>query len=249
MLTHSDQFVPELMQGTRSITFENCGRRFRQIDFRQNQTFTSVFGREQNWYDFDGSITGLGSKSVAASGLSDAGMWWEVNEEALYDPQGPLWFLKLSTTPERGLGHVRVIWDAALAKEVGKTLCGNGNNLPCRSLGFIKHLGDYFRNDTGLPVTANADIVGPVGGFGWKLQLGAGAPKSVRIEQIEVDPATPLLLSIAYPVGTSFNMSANAGWCTDSTQYTCVEDFHQVDSVVAVRRSREIPIMSTQTGF
>jgi hypothetical protein len=86
-------------------------------------------------------------------------------------------------------------------------------------------------------VTANADIVGPVGGFGWKLELGAGAPKSVRFEQIEVDPTTPLLLSIAYPIGTSFNMSANAGWCTDSSQYACVEDFHQVDSIVAVRRS------------
>jgi hypothetical protein len=84
MLTHSDQFVPEIMQGTRAITFENCGRRFRQQDYRLDSrpdAPSSVSGREQNWYDIDGTITGFGERSVAASGLADAGMWWEVDDE------------------------------------------------------------------------------------------------------------------------------------------------------------------------
>jgi hypothetical protein len=76
MLTHSDQFIPEMMQGTRDITFENCGRRFRL----QGGPDT-VSGREQNWMDMDGSISGLGEPSVAASGLSSAGMWWRVDDE------------------------------------------------------------------------------------------------------------------------------------------------------------------------
>jgi hypothetical protein len=80
MLTHSDQFVPEMMQGTRAIAFENCGRRFRQQDYRSNKP-SSVSGRVQNWYDIDGTITGLGERSVVASGLADAGMWWEVDNE------------------------------------------------------------------------------------------------------------------------------------------------------------------------
>lgn len=84
MLTHSDQFVPEIMQGTRAIAFENCGRRFRLQDFRSNSP-TSVSGREQNWYDHDGTITGFGERSVAASGLSDAGMWWQVDDEGEFD--------------------------------------------------------------------------------------------------------------------------------------------------------------------
>lgn len=130
MLTHSDQFVPEMMQGTKDITFENCRRRFRQQDYRSNKP-SSVSGREQNWYDMDGTVTGLGELSVVASGLADAGMWWEVDNEgksidtlilllvcvfscnalislayspAIYDPQGPLWFFKVTSGPERVWG-------------------------------------------------------------------------------------------------------------------------------------------------
>ena len=84
MVTHSDQHVPEVMQATRGVTFENCGRRFRNFDFRQSLAPhpTSNSGRLQNWYDIDGSITGLNERSVAASGLADAGMWWQVDNES-----------------------------------------------------------------------------------------------------------------------------------------------------------------------
>ena len=83
MLTHSDRHVPEIMQGTRAVSFENCGRRFRQRDWRQNASPhpSSNSGRLQNWYDIDGTITGFGERSVAASGLADAGMWWQVDTE------------------------------------------------------------------------------------------------------------------------------------------------------------------------
>jgi hypothetical protein len=82
-VTHSDQHVPEMMQGTRAIHFENCGRRFYQHDWRQNGSphMSSVSAREQNWYDIDGSITGLGGRSVIASGIADAGLWWKIEDE------------------------------------------------------------------------------------------------------------------------------------------------------------------------
>ena len=98
-------------------------------------------------------------------------------------------------------------------------------------------MGGKYKNDPGLPVTANADITGPVGGFGWKLELNKGAPKSIRFSEIEVDPATPLLLSIAYPPNTKFNITANALRCTSSIRYTCKETFRQVASVAEVRNS------------
>lgn len=82
-LTHSDQHVPEMMQATRSIEFENCGRRFRHRDFRRDRP-SSVSGREQNWLDTDGSITGFRESSIVASGLADAGMWWQVDDEGMY---------------------------------------------------------------------------------------------------------------------------------------------------------------------
>ena len=104
-------------------------------------------------------------------------------------------------------------------------------------MGHIKHLGGRFKNDAGLPVTANADIVGPVGGFGWKVELDKGVPKSIRFLEIEVDPATPLLLSIAYPPGTSFTITANAKFCTPSEKYTCKDNFRRVSSIAEVRKS------------
>jgi hypothetical protein len=156
--------------------------------------------------------------------------------KVVYDPQGPLWFFKLGSGPERGLGHFNMLWDDALHAQLGKSQCGN-SYLPCDYVGYIKHLGPYFNGDAGLPVTANANAVGPVGGFGWKLELDNGAPKSVRFHQIEVDPATPLLLSIAYPLGTSFTLVAHGGYCTDNANYTCEEMFHQVGSVADVRTS------------
>jgi len=234
-VAHSDQFVPEIMQATKYISIENSGRYFRFHDFRKNAP-SSVSGREQNWFDADGSMTGLGVPSVISSGLADAGMWWFADEKAIYDPQGPLWFFEM--TNGRGLGHVRIKWDDALHDEVGVTQCGNGKKIPCDYVGYIKHIGDLYAEDHGLPVTANADIVGPVGGFGWKFELNRGAPKSMRFEEIEVDPSTPMMISIAYPKGTTFELVAHAGWCDeDTTEYSCTHKFHQVDSVEEVRSS------------
>ena len=131
-----------------------------------------------------------------------------------------------------------MIWDSDLTNSVGKTQCGNGPFIPCDYVGRIKHLGSMYADDAGLPVTANADIVGPVGGFGWKIELDKGAPKTLRISQVEVDPATPLLVSIAYPPGTSFQIAAYAHpSCMKTAAYTCVQRFYQVDSVAAVRSS------------
>ena len=131
-----------------------------------------------------------------------------------------------------------MIWDSALTDSLGKTQCGNGPFIPCDYVGRIKHLGSMYADDAGLPVTANADIVGPVGGFGWKIELDKGAPKTFRISQVEVDPATPLLVSIAYPPGTSFQIAAYAHpSCVITATYTCHQNFYQVDSVAAVRNS------------
>ncbi|KAI2493236.1 hypothetical protein MHU86_21310 [Fragilaria crotonensis] len=237
MEAFSDQNVPEVMHATRGVKFEKCGRRFRMHDFRPISLPNSNSGRLQNWYDIDGSVTGLGERSVIASGFADAGMWWKVDDEVVFDQQGPLWFFKLDSGPQRGLGSVTMKWDSTLDAQVGVSHCGNGNSFPCDAVGRIKHLGGKYKNDAGLPVTANAQIVGPVGGFGWKLQLYKGAPKSIRFSEIEVDPATPMLLSIAYPPGTKFTITASSSYCKPSVQYTCQDTFRQVASVAAVRKS------------
>uniref|UniRef100_A0A7S4S4Y0 G8 domain-containing protein n=1 Tax=Ditylum brightwellii TaxID=49249 RepID=A0A7S4S4Y0_9STRA len=83
-LTHSDQFNPELMQGTKNITFENCGRRFKLHDFRASPPSSTVSGRNQNWLDTDGTTSGLNGPALIGSGLDDTGLWWKVDDEGPY---------------------------------------------------------------------------------------------------------------------------------------------------------------------
>jgi len=240
-LTHSDQFTPEIMQATKKISFEDCGRRFRLIDFRTNNRVPTVSGRNQNWLDSDGSVSGLGEPTLIGSGLSSAGLWWKVDDEVKHDPHGPLEFIKKDNGPARGLGHIRIEWDDAVHKTVGKTSCGNGNGLNCPALGRIRHFGPMFNLDAdplgGNEMTAQPEVAGPVGGFGWLLSLDGGAPKKLRIEDIEVDASSPLILGIAYPLGTSFTIKAHAAWCTPNSSYSCIENFTEVNSPIAVRNS------------
>ena len=79
---------------------------------------------------------------------------------------------------------------------------------------------------------------GLAGGFGWLLSLDGGAPHTMGISEIEVMPNTPLLLSIAYPPGTSFNIKAKAAyWCYESCTRSCEEAFTPVDTIQEVRYS------------
>lgn len=79
MLTHSDQFNPQVMQATEKITFEDCGRRFRNTV----QSHSTVSGRTQNWFDVDGSVTGLNVPTLIGSGQVEAGLWWNVEDEGM----------------------------------------------------------------------------------------------------------------------------------------------------------------------
>jgi hypothetical protein len=91
---------------------------------------------------------------------------------------------------------------------------------------------------TGLPLTAGGDVVGPVGGFGWILKVNQGSPRNIRFEDIEVLPETTLLLSIPFPAGTTFRITAHAAdWCSVPTNgaYSCAQSYQQVGSIDEVR--------------
>jgi hypothetical protein len=78
-LTHSDQFNPEIMQATRNITFEDVGRRFKFV----NTEIETVSGRTQNWFDVDGSASGLNEPTLMGSGYASAGDWWHVGTKCI----------------------------------------------------------------------------------------------------------------------------------------------------------------------
>ena len=236
-LAHSDQFNPEVMQGTARITEENNGRRFRLHNFRQDQAVT-VSGRDANWLDVDGSVTGFGVRSFITSGFAECGLWWAVDDNTVHDTQGPLTFINSLDGPERGLAHVRMEWDNSLHNQVGGALCVNGGSNPCPPVGSIRHRGERFVADDGMPVTANAEIAGLAGGFGWFLDISAGAPREIRFSHVEVDPGTPLLFSIAYPTGTTFDVTQHAApWCWYDPDFPCEQSFFAVSSIEDVRNS------------
>lgn len=135
------------------------------------------------------------------------------------------------------MGHFRMQWDEDLHRNVGTTTCGNGDGQPCPTLGYARHRGNLFGNKPGLPITATGSILGPIGGFGWSLDLAAGAPRNVVFDRIEVLHKTPLLVSIAYPPGTNFTIATDAGvGCFENNgEFSCNEVFEQVDSIEQVR--------------
>jgi hypothetical protein len=80
-LTHSDQFTPQIMQGTRAISFEKCGRRFSLDNWLRADT---VSGREQNWLDTDGTASGRGVPTFMGSGSQSALHWWTVDDNGTW---------------------------------------------------------------------------------------------------------------------------------------------------------------------
>ena len=198
-LTHitslTDEHTPEIMQATKNITYVDCGRRFRLKDFRDNNNPSSVSGRAQNWMDVDGSASGLDEPTIIGSGLTDAGHWWNIEDDVVMDPEGPLTFIKVNNGPERGLGHLRFRFDDSIHDSVGVSSCmnglkgtaGNNTHSLCPTLGRIRHMGTRFDLDNdpsgGLPVTPNTEVAGPVGGFGWMMEIDSGSPKSLTIGQ------------------------------------------------------------------
>jgi hypothetical protein len=163
---------------------------------------STMSARASNWIDADGSASGVGEPAFMGSGTIDAGLWWKIDDSLTYDEQGPLWFIKKNDGPSRGLGHMKLFFDKAMHDQAGKAVCtGSGvPDNPCPYLESIRHMGHKYEDDAGLPVTANPDVAGlVVGGFSWLLKFGEGSPVELLIQEIEVYPDTPMMLSIPYP--------------------------------------------------
>ena len=158
----------------------------------------------------------------------------------MVDDQAPIVFIKRNNGKARGIGHIHLYWDKNLHKQVGSSVCLNGGG-QCPTVGYMRHLGHKFspayntNANPGLPITANPDTVGPVGGFGWVLKLNGGAPRNLLIQETALDPDNMLLLSIAYPIGSTFTIQARQEWCSTNAQYTCTQTYEAMASVDEVR--------------
>jgi hypothetical protein len=115
--------------------------------------------------------------------------------------------------------------------------------MPCPWEGFVRHAGKMFspfaypgKVNHGIPLTARGDVTGPTGGYGWIIRFNKTAPRSIYFRQIEISPESMTLISIPYPVGTSFQIrSLSSDWCQDELPYFCNATFTSVSSLTEVR--------------
>lgn len=157
-----------------------------------------------------------------------------------YDEQAPITFIRQDDGPQRAMAYTRILWDDSLHIEVGKTLCKE--SIPCPTEGFVRHAGKKFSPIAnpgvvthGMPLTAKANVNGLSGGFAWIVNFNKTAPRRIEFEDMEIAPDSVLLISIQYPIGTTFNVTATNSVCWPSTKIRCTEIFTQVSSTTEVR--------------
>ena len=244
-LTHSDEHVPEFMQATAGVRYEACGRRFRMHNYvvanggtNGNGMQSTVSERYQSWLDADGSAAGSDRPTIMASAAAESGEWWQLDGGCARNEEGPLWMCERRGL--RQLGSVNLAWDAAAHGGVGWRTCANGAiGVPCVPLGWVTHWGFGSGLGAALPLTANGQITGVLGGFGWHISFEAGSPRALRIDRMQVSSQTALVLSIPYPRSvTSFRIAAHAPpWCSASATRACTTSFRPVSSLQEVRAS------------
>lgn len=205
-LTHSDQFVPEVMQTTSNVTYQNVSNLWAFSTQMTDVTGITVAGRLQNWYDFDGSASNTGVRTMLGS--SWANSWWKYNDNNCRIWR-QMWICKMDT--QDSSASILLKHNATLESQIGGEICINGAGTrdykPCPTIGRVSHFG-YTPESIGLSLGVNAKITGPLiaKSGGWFVRYTAGTPKVLNITHMQVRPQDVLLLAIPYPSGTTFSI-------------------------------------------
>jgi hypothetical protein len=248
----SDRFVPQMLQATKRIKYESCGRHFHfSWPGRNNGMRSSLAERLINWYDADGTASDRPGATIMGAITADNNGWWNMalgdrtmsvsgapwnGGECTYSAEGPMVHCNAAPadrpTGSRAISSFFMQWKPNQRNDVGGAICDR--NKPCLPEGSVRHWG-YAGS---LPLTRNTQVTGPSGGFGWHIRFNAGAPKKLQFTEIQQLKSSTLLISIAYPRGVRFTITARAAsWCSTSRSRSCKHVFHRVSSIDAVRRS------------
>jgi len=233
-LSHSDEYVPQLMQTTADIIFENVTILYQFSTLLTDPEGITVSGRNQNWLDYDGSASLLGVPAMIGS--ARGGGWWSMNSECTTVDERILCPLQPGDAAASMVFH----YNAAYEAEIGSTICINGNyggNIPCPLIGNVTHFGRA--ESTGLLLAANAQVSGPVvyTAGGWFVRFTEGIPTTITIANIQIDPTVSLVLAFPYPAGTTFNVTYEAAsWCGTSWA-VCSHPFNLTKSLTNVYNS------------
>ena len=223
-LTHSNQFLPEMMSLTAAIKYENDANvRNHVINFNSPDTY-AISGRTVGWIDVDGGVCGIPGWSgpTLLGSNHDAGEWWHLDEDCeLIGSDVKLWCCQAR---KRLIASLYFKWDDALEQQIapnGAQLCENGSgptNSDCPRHGYLARFGQTNLVSEGLKVNQRPEIVGPVPefnsatGFGWYLWLDQGAPVELKLNRLQIHHGTFLIVATPYPKGTSFTITMTKDW-------------------------------------
>jgi len=232
-LTHSNQFVPEIMQSTRNIKFTNCNPDATlQFTVAQDQKQT-VSGRLTNWIDNDGSIFPDAFPGQAVIlGSKWANNWWKTSE-ACMGPRNDVWICPKGVD---SVASLYIGYDQAKEDLIGSddNNCPNGDGL-CPLVGKVTHFGWTLTD--GIPLAMNPKVTGPIikSSGGWFVRFDAGTPRKVRIMNAMIHPDDTLILAFPYPSGTTFSVIAyGPDWC-DSSWARCTDTLVRANSLDEVK--------------
>jgi len=222
--------VPEIMQVTNGIKFQNVSQVWRYSTKITDPDGITVSGRLQGWYDADGSASRVYARAMIGSNRSSE--WWKYNSGCTIENESYKCALATGDTKGSLILHHNVTQEAT----IGSTICLNGGNgVPCPVVAKATHFG---RSETvGLDVGVNAKVTGPIiaQAGGWYIHFSKGTPKVLNITSVQVDMTEVLLLAIPYPSGTTFTIFHQAAsWCSTSWG-VCTHACRAVTSVAAVR--------------
>jgi hypothetical protein len=239
----SDRFAPQMLQATREL------RPPLPLHMARAKLRSSLAERLVNKYDADGTASGRKKPTIMGAITADSNGWWNlalgakamsvadapwgVDKECTYSFEGPIIHCD-AATGRRSIASFFMQWKLNQRADVGAAAGLCDRNKPCTPEGSIGHWG-YA---AALLVTRNSQVTGPFGGFGWHIKFNAGAPRTLQFTEIQMFKASPLMLSIAYPKGVRFTITARGPpWCRPLPSLSCKHIFHGVPSIQAVRNS------------
>jgi hypothetical protein len=209
MLTHSDQFTPDIMIACARVAYDPPQfdtRMLITVTVNSTATAPTVSHRMQNWLDADGTMT-QSTWGPTQVGSLRGGWWWRLDSSCVMRADWTMWVCPI--TPTRGGGSVYLAYDSVnqFTPVLGTSVCSNGAwaTIPCPAVGTLSHLGYAGAPTMDLPL--NAKLTGPTGGFGWVVGGGWTPPVTLNLTNIQVDPTDKLVLVLPYPRGSRFTIT------------------------------------------
>jgi hypothetical protein len=236
-LSHSDQFVPQEMQTSQGIVFENVGLIWTFSTSLSDPGGVTTSGRNQGWRDHDGSASRLGVDSLMGS--SWAKKWWFLNNNCILEGV----YYKCPVSPGDSVASVFMEYNPTTQGNIGDTICVNGrwdvsDTRDCPVIAQVAHFGRLLSD--GFDVSVDARITGPIiqQSGGWYIRFTNGVtPKVISFREVQIRETDVMIIAIPYPVGTTFTIRAiGASWCAPADPYSnCYRIFDKVNTLAEVR--------------